>query len=175
MNSKKIFVLLLALIVYVNYTMHFKKEIGKIENKISIIEMRTIKEENLSKEKDKYKDINTTKGYKYLFYDGETLSYSEAMGAFQQDIQFAAKEANCTIVSTQWQDMPMNKDKWYDTLSLKLALSCTPKVFMEFQHHTYAKAKLFTFNQLNLSKLRRKNTLRISLRVMAYRSKVNEK
>jgi len=155
--------------------MHFKKDIHKIENQISTIEMRTLKEENLSKEKYKYQEINTTKDYGHLFYDGEKLSYSEAMGAFQQDVQSSAKEANCTIANIQWQDMPLSKDKWYDTLSLKLSLSCRPKVFMIFQEHMHKKSKLFTFNQVNLSKVRRKNTLRISLRLMAYRSKANEK
>ena len=175
MNSKKIFILLFALIVYVNYSMHFKKDISKIENQISTIEMRTLKEEVLSKDKEKYKDINTTKEYEHLFYDGEKLSYSEAMGAFQQDVQSSAKEANCTIVHIQWQEMPLSKDRWYDTLSLKLSLSCRPKLFVRFEEHLHKKSKLFTFNQLNLSKLRRKNTLRISLRLMAYRSKANEK
>jgi len=175
MNVKKIFVLLLALIIYVNYTMHFKKDIAKIENQISNIEMRTLKEEKLSQEKEQYENLNTTKEYSHLFYEGANLSYSEAMGAFQQDIQSAAKEVNCTIIGTQWQDMPVSKDAWYDVLSLRLSLSCTPKIFMEFQGHMYEKSKLFTFNQLKLSKVKRKNDLRISLMLTAYRSRVNEK
>jgi len=168
-------VLLLALTVYVNYVMHFKKDIVRIEKQIVTIEKRTVKEKILSKEKEKYKDINSTKDYSYLFYDGKKLSYSEAMGAFQQDIQSSAKEANCTIVNTRWLDMPMNKERWYDLLSLKISLSCTPVQFMKFQNDSRKKSKLFVFNQLNFSKERRKALLRISLTATAYRSKKNEK
>ena len=175
MNSKKIIVLLLALTVYVNYVMHFKKDVLKIEKQITMIEKRTLKEETLSKEKEKYKEINSTKDYTYLFYDGKKLSYSEAMGAFQQDIQSSAKEANCTIVNTRWLDMPMNKERWYDMLSLKISLSCTPVQFMNFQNHSRKKSKLFVFNQLNFFKERRKALLRISVTATAYRSKKNEK
>ena len=175
MNSKKIVVLLLALTVYVNYVMHFKKDIVKIEKQIVTIEKRTLKEEILSKEKEKYKDINSTKDYTYLFYDGKKLSYSEAMGAFQQDIQSSAKGASCTIVNTRWLDMPMNKERWYDLLSLKISLSCTPVQFMKFQNQSRKKSKLFVFNQLNFYKDRRKNLLRISVTATAYRSKKNEK
>ena len=175
MNSKKVLVLLVALIVYVNYVMHFKKDVTKIEKQIVAIEQRIVKEERLTKEKDKYKDINSTKDYKHLFYNGKKLSYSEAMGAFQQDIQASAKEAKCTILNTRWLDMPMNNDRWYELLSLKISLSCTPVQFIDFQNHSRKKSKLFVFNQLNLYKDRRKNLLRISVTATAYRSKKNEK
>ena len=175
MNAKKIFVLLLLLIVYVNYVMHFKKDVNKVKSTIASIEQRVIKEEILFKEKDQYKELNSTKDYSYLFYEGKTLSYSSAMAAFQQDIQSFVKEANCTLSNTQWQDMPMNKERWYDVLSLRLSLECTPKAFVSFQNHARKKSKFFIFNQINLSKDRRKNFLRISTTVSAYRSQKNEK
>lgn len=175
MNTKKIFVLLLLLIVYVNYVMHFKKDVTKVEASIVNIEHRIKKEEILFKEKDKYKEINSTKEYTYLFYDGKTLSYSAAMGAFQQDIQSFAKVAKCTLSNTQWQDMPRSKERWYDTLRLRLSLQCTPKAFVDFQNHARKKSKIFIFNQINLLKDRRKNFLRITATVSAYRSKKNEK
>lgn len=174
MNTKKIFILLFALIVYVNYVMHFKKDISKVEKQIATIENRITKEEKLFKEKAHYTEINSTKDYTYLFYDGKKLSYSEAMGMFQQDIQSSSKEANCSISNIQWQEMPLNKDRWYDVLSLRLSLTCTPQNFILFQRYSRKKSKFFIFNQIHLSKQRRKNLLRISMMVNAYRSKKDE-
>jgi len=175
MSTKKIFVLLLLLIVYVNYVMHFKKDVSRVESTIASIEQRIIKEEILFKEKDQYKDLNSTKDYSYLFYEGKLLSYSSAMGAFQQDIQSFGKEANCTLSNSQWQDMPVSKERWYDVLSLRLSLECTPQAFVNFQNYARKKLKFFIFTQINLSKDRRKNFLRISTTVSAYRSHKNEK
>lgn len=168
-------VLLLMLIVYVNYVMHFQKDVHKIEKNIINIEQRILKEEKLFEEKDKYKELNSTKDYTYLFYDGNKHSYSASMGLFQQDLQSSAKEANCSVVNTQWQDMPKSKERSYDVLSLRLVLSCTPENFMKFQKHNRSKSKLLVFNQLNMRKERRKNALQISTTVVAYRSKANEK
>jgi len=173
-NIKKIFFLLFALIVYVNYTMHFQKDVSKLERKIVNIEHRIIKEEKLFEDKSHYKDINSSKEYNYLFYDGKKLSYSEAMGLFQQNIQSFAQESKCTIINSQWQDIPISKDRWYDVLSLRLSLECTPKAFLSFQNHARLKKKLFIFNQLKLFKDRRKNFLRITTIVSAYRSKKDE-
>lgn len=175
MNTKKLLVLLMLLIVYVNYVMHFKKDVTKLEANIANIEQRIKKEEILFKEKDRYKDINSTKEYTYLFYNGEKLSYSAAMGAFQQDIQSFVKKANCTLSNTQWQDMPISKDRWYDTLRLRLSLQCTPKAFVDFQNRAREKSKLFIVNQINFSKARRKSYLNISMIISAYRSKKDEK
>ncbi|MEA2047503.1 MAG: hypothetical protein U9O64_03550 [Campylobacterota bacterium] len=174
MNVKKIFVLLLILIIYVNYVMHFKKEVSRIESTISSIEQRIVKEEILFKEKDQYKEMNSTKEYSYLFYDGKNFSYSSAMGTFQQDIQSFAKEANCTISNIQWQDMPQSKERWYDVLRLRVSLECTPKAFVGFQNYARAKSKFFIFNQITLLKKRRKNLLTVSMTITAYRSKKNE-
>jgi len=173
-NIKKIFILLFALTIYVNYVMHFQKDVSKLERKIVNIEHRIIKEEKLFEEKSQYKDINSSKEYGYLFYDGTKLSYSEAMGLFQQNIQSFAQESNCTIINSQWQDMPMNKDIWYDILSLRVSLECKPKAFISFQNHARLKKKLFIFNQLKLFKDRRKNFLRITTIISAYRSKKDE-
>ena len=174
MNIKKIVVLLFVLIIYVNYTMHFRKDITKIEKNISNIENRILKEEKLLKEKKKYKEINTTKDYTYLFYDGISLSYSATMGKFQQLVEATAKDTNCTLVNTQWQDMPIS-EKEYDTLSLKLTFQATPKSFLKFQNKLRKTSKLFNFTQLRIIKNRRKNFLTIMTTVYAYRSKKNEK
>lgn len=163
------------LIIYVNYQMHFKEDVHKIERNIVHIEQRTLKEEQLFKEKDKFKEQNSTKDYAYLFYDGASLSYSSAMGAFQQEVQASAKEHNCTVASIQWQDMPQIKERFYDKLALRLSLEATPKDFMAFQNHLRKKSKFFIFNQINIYKDRRKNFLRISAMVSAYRSKKDEK
>ncbi|CAA6819604.1 MAG: Unknown protein [uncultured Sulfurovum sp.] len=168
-------VLLFMLIVYVNYVMHFQKDVEKIEKNIVNIEQRTLKEEKLFEQRDKFKEINVTKGYTHLFYDGLKYSYSEAMGIFQQDIQLSAKETNCTIVNTQWQDMPKDKERGYEVLSLRLIVSATPENFVKFQKHMRKKPQLFVFNQLNMVKERRKHALRISITLFAYRSKENEK
>ncbi|CAA6813788.1 MAG: Unknown protein [uncultured Sulfurovum sp.] len=168
-------VLLFMLIVYVNYVMHFQKDVEKIEKNIVNIEQRILKEEKLFEQRDKFKEINVTKGYTHLFYDGLKHSYSEAMGIFQQDIQLSAKRTNCTIVNTQWQDMPKDKGRGYEVLSLRLILSATPENFVKFQQHMRKKPQLFVFNQLNMVKERRKNLLRISITLFAYRSSENEK
>ncbi|HHD81700.1 MAG TPA: hypothetical protein ENK94_00740, partial [Campylobacterales bacterium] len=166
MNSKKVMVLLFMLIVYVNYVMHFQKDVGKIEKTITTIEQRTLKEEKLFREKAKYDDVNSSRGYEHLFYDGTKHSYSESMALFQQALQQSAKASNCTIVNTQWQDMPKNKERWYELLSLRLVLSCTPENFIRFQNYNRKKSQLFVFNQLNIAKERRKNLLRISTTVL---------
>ena len=175
MNSQKVMVLLFMLIVYVNYAMHFQKDVEKIEKNIVNIEQRTLKEEKLSEEKEKFKDINASKGYTHLFYDGIKHSYSESMGIFQQDVQLAAKEANCTIVNTQWQDMPKDKERGYEVLSLRFILNATPENFVKFQELMRKKPQLFVFNQFHMVKERRKNALRISVTLFAYRSRENEK
>jgi len=168
-------VLLFMLIVYVNYVMHFQQDVDKIEKSIVNIQQRTLKEEKLFEEKEKFKDINVTKGYKHLFYEGVKHSYSESMGIFQQDVQLAAKETNCTIVNTQWQDMPKDKERGYEVLSLRFILNATPENFVKFQAHLRKKPQLFLFNQLSMVKERRKNALRISVTLFAYRSSENEK
>jgi len=175
MNSKKMIVLLFSLILYVNYVMHFKKDIPKLERSIVNNLNRTLKEERLFKEKDQYKDINSSKDYSYLFYDGNKLPYSSAMGELQQFIQSSAKEAHCKLLNTQWQDMPSRNDKKYDVLSLKLFFNCEPKEFIIFANLVRKKSKLLVFTQLRLLKNRRKNFLTISTTLYAYRSKKNEK
>jgi len=163
------------LIIYVNYVMHFKKDVSKIEKRIINIENRTLKEEILTKEKKRYKEINTTKEYFNYFYSGEKDSYSKSMGIFQQNVESAAKEANCTVASIQWQDIPIDKKIWYDTLSLKLTLECQPKAFFYFLSETREISKLITLSELRVNKIRRKNFLRITLTLFAYRSKKDEK
>lgn len=155
--------------------MHFKEDVPKIEKKIAHIEQRILKEKRLFKEKDKFKEQNSTKDYTHLFYDGKNLPYSSAMGAFQQEVQSSAKEHNCTVVNIQWQDMPQIKERFYDKLSLRLSLEATPKDFMAFQNSLRRKSKFFIFNQINFYKDRRKNFLRISATLVAYRSKKDEK
>jgi len=174
MNMKKIFVLLLMLILYVNYVMHFKKDVTRLEKKIINIDNRIEKEEKLSLVKGKYKDINSSIDYTYLFYKGEQFSYSETMGMFQQDIQSSVNKTACTTLNIQWQDMPISKERWYNVLSLKLSLMCKPHDFIAFVNDSKSKSKLFTFNQLKIFKDRRKDFLRISFIVSAYRSKQNE-
>lgn len=155
--------------------MHFKKDVGKMEKKIINIEKRTAKEEKLFQEKDRYKDIHSTKEYMNLFVDGNKHSYSEAMGLFQQEIQTLAKEANCNVINTQWQEMPVGKDRWYGVLSLRVSLTCTPQSFMLFQNQSRANTTLFTFNRLTLSKHKKNDFLQISTTIYAYRSNPDEK
>ena len=174
MNSKKILILLIILIVYVNF-MNQKKDISKMEKSIINTQNRINKEDKLFKEKSIYQDINTTRDYSYLFYDGKKLSYSESMGLFQQDIQASAKKVSCSLGNTNWQDMPINKNRWYDILSLRVTLECKPKAFLNFIDDIRDKFKLFSFSQLHLSKDRRKNSLHISATISAYRSKKSEK
>jgi hypothetical protein len=155
--------------------MHFKKDIIKLERNIVNTENRILKEKKLFEEKKKYSDINVTKDYTYLFFDGTKLSYSTAMGEFQQLLGVISKETNCTVLNTQWQDMPMNKKVAYDVLSLKLFFQCKPKSFITFQNHLRKTSKLFVFDQLKLIKNRRKNVLNINATVYAFRSKEYEK
>ena len=171
MNNQKIVVLLFMLIVYVNYVMHFKKDVHKLEKSIVNIKQRIAKEEQLFKNKEKYKDINSTKDYSYLFYNGKEYSYSETMSKFQQDIESVAKKKKCTVTNTRWQDMPKIKDRTYDLMSLNLTLYCTPQKFIEFQNQIRQLQKLLIFNQIDIFKEQRKNLLRIRTRVVAYRSK----
>ena len=159
------------LIIYVNYNIHFKKDIHTMEKRIVNIKQRIIKEEQLSKNKDKYKDINSTKDYTYLFFDGTKTPYSETMSQFQKEIESAAKEGKCSIVNIRWQDMPKVKDRIYDLMSLNLTLSCTPKEFIAFQNQIRQLKKLFIFNRIDIVKEQRRNLLRIRTRVVAYRSK----
>jgi len=175
MNIKKVMVLLFVLIVYVNYNMHFKKDISKIEKNIANIENRILQEEKLLREKEHYAEINTTKDYSYLFYNGVNLSYSSTMGEFQQFVQVTVKETQCKLLNTQWQDMPMSKEKEYDILSLKLSFGCKPNDFIKFQNLLKRKSKLFNFIELRVTKSRRKNFLNIITTLHAYRSKKNEK
>ena len=175
MNIKKVMVLLFILIVYVNYNMHFKKDIFKIEKNILNIKSRILQEKKLLKEKKHYEEINSTIDYSYLFYNGANLSYSSTMGEFQQLVQVIAKETKCKLLNTQWQDMPINKEKDYDVLSLKLSFGCTPKAFIKFQNKLRTKSRLFNFTELRITKSRRKNFLNIITTLHAYRSKKNEK
>lgn len=174
MNHKKILVLLLTVTIYINYINYIKKDSNKLQSQISNIENRTLKEEKLFKQKDSFKDINSTKEYSFLFYDGAKFSYSQAMGEFQKNMESSIK-GNGTIENIQWQDMPMNKDKWYDTLSLRISFNCTAEEFIRFQNNNRKISKLFHFTQLRIVKMKRKNFLKINTTVIAYRIKKNEK
>ena len=175
MNSKKIVVLLFMLIVYVNYVMHFKEDVSKMQRQIVAIESRTVKEQRLTKEKKAYKDVNTTKSYSGLFYNGSEASYSQNMGLFQQDVESAAKEAHCTVSNIQWQEIAVADKSWYDLLSLRVTTECQPKALLTFLDNTRKDSKLIVFNQLMLNKVRRKPLLRMNATLFAYRSKKNEK
>lgn len=175
MNSKKIAILLVVLIFYVNYSIHFKKDISKIEQNIFIIKGRILTEKKLFLNRKKYLDINLTKDYSYLFFDSKKKSYSTSMGEFQQLLEVNAKKNHCTIVNTQWQDVPIDKNRTYDILSLKLILECRPKDFIFFQNTLRDKKKLFVFNSLYLRKNRKNNFLNIDTTVYAFRSRENEK
>jgi len=168
-------VLLFTLTLYVNYVMHFKKDISKVERSIIMTEQRILKEEKLFEEREFYSDINATKDYNYLFFDGKKNAYSSTMGEFQQLIGTVAKESNCKITNTQWQDMPMNMKKQYTILSLKIFFECKAQSFIDFQNNLRKKDKLLFFKQLHFMKNRRKNFLNIRTVVYAFRSREDEK
>jgi hypothetical protein len=158
--------------MYVNYYNYFKKDTNKLEITIESLNSRIIKEERLFSKKEYIKDIKGSKDYSIYFFDGK--NYSEAMGEVQKSIEKAAKGL-CTIVNIQWKEMPVASQTSYDILGLRLNLECTAKNFILFHQNSRKNSKLLYFNQLQMSKMNRKNLLTIRTEVFAYRSKNDEK
>lgn len=167
MNQKKIIILLLAITIYINYKNYIEEDTQKIKNKIMYIKKRIMKEKQLSNTKQKKVILHD---YQDLMYNGNNISYSEAMGKFQQIIEKTAKPA-CKILSIKWTDKQNIEENWYQSLNINLSLQCTPKAFIEFNNNLKKSKYLITLKQLHIIRERKEDAIRILVQVVSYRTK----
>lgn len=173
-DTKKLLLFLLVLVLYVNYNNYFKEDNHKLSQRIETTKERTQRERDFSLNSKNDKEDNRSKDYGYLFVKANKESYAQSMGKFEKKIEKISK-GFCEIASTRWKEMPLKKESWYDVLGLKISFHCTPQNFMKFQNRLRQEREIFYFNQFNIYKDRRRNYLTIATEVFTYRIKKDEK
>ena len=143
MNIKKLIPLLAALLILVNYENYFKIDQKKLAQKARMLTQRIHHEQYIKEvysNKTLYDELQKSSPYRELMFDGETLSYSQAMGAFQNLITQAAK-GSCKITSLKW-GQSEKSERWYDTLRMRFSAECSPKDFITYTNRLRDSHKL---------------------------------
>lgn len=165
-DKEKLIVLLIALVALVNYTNYFQKDISKSTKEIALLEQKIAFEEYVSH--SGFNEQNLSNELGEIFYDGAKMGYSEAMGAFQNTINEAAKN-NCTVERINWAQVPTTKE-WYDKLRMGIVLSCSPDELAHFYNNLKADPKLFIFENLSITKVQRADKIRVTGNLLGFRS-----
>lgn len=166
MNVKKLLVLLITFVIFVNYNNYFKKDTTKLYQQVLMLQgnIKTQKELssqeiNLAKKKEKE--------LKNYFYDGKKYSYSQAMGAMQENITSSAKGV-CQEPNIHWSQSPQ-KGAQLEKLRMDVSLRCDADMFNTFIANLKSKKKIYVLENLKISPNKRKNNLSISMQLAGYR------
>lgn len=182
MNLKKILPLLAVLLVLVNYENYFKSDQKKLSQKITMLQQRIAHEEYLKEvysNKTIYKELQKSSPYHELIFDGNKLSYSQAMGALQNLITQASKDT-CKISSLKWSQSEKS-ELWYDTLRMHFRAECSPKDFITYTNRLRDSHKLIKIENFlavkktsaNLSRLERAK-IRLGLKPLSKKDTVSK-
>ena len=162
MNLKKLLPLLAALLILVNYENYFKSDQKKLTQKAEMLTQR-ISHERYIKEvysnKTLLQELQKASPYRELMFDGTTLSYSQAMGSFQNLITQAAKD-NCKVTSLKWSQSEKG-ELWYDTLRMRFVAECSPKDFITYTNHLRNSHKLIKMESFSARKKTSANLSRL--------------
>jgi len=172
MNQTKLLVLLISLVLLINYVNYFKIDTHKIIKKIDFVEYRILKEEALTKQfakKREIKDTNSFDEYKTYMYDAKQTNYSQAMGKFQKHIT-AALKGQCSSKNMQWSHSAKT-DLWYERLAISTKLECRPSEFLNFVKKLRDTDKLITIERFKAYRDRKRAVVHFDLNLIAYRLK----
>lgn len=163
---KKVLLLLIAFILYINYENYLKPDMQKLHRQE--ISLKT----NIARERD-VQDHNYTKESLLLNYDNITFSakkyaYSKAMGIMQNHI-YAAAKGGCSVTSVKWAQVPNTKD-WYDKLKMDIRLTCKPDQLLEFTNKLKMRELIYVVENFRVSKDRKKPLLHITAQLIGFRT-----
>jgi len=167
MNTKKILLLLISLVILVNYDNYMLPDRSELARKITLLQNKIAREKRLNAMKILPEDLNIEA--KSLFFDAKTTSYSKAMGELQHIVSDAASNL-CNVRNIKWAQMAANEEA-YEKLSLDVSLECTPGNFLRFINRLRSKNKLVTIHNLLLGPVPKKSTLIVSFQLHGYRIK----
>lgn len=167
MNQQKILTLLFILVVFVNYENYFKPNIQKMYSKINLLENRIFQEKILYKNISQ-EDLNISVNYKNMMYNGQKYTYSQAMGKFQEDITKATK-GFCKVEKILWAQVSTT-ETWYEKLRINLFLNCSPDALHQTANNLKSQGKLYYSENFLALKLQKKNTLKVKVQLVAFRS-----
>ncbi|MCD6258012.1 MAG: hypothetical protein J7J31_00255 [Helicobacteraceae bacterium] len=166
MNIKKLLVLLVALMIYINYQNYMSQDTTKLYHQVLMLEDKIETQKTLSStQTDSAQDLGA-KLHSY-FYDGAKQSYSQAMGAMQEQITQSAKDI-CEEPSINWAQSPQESAE-FEKLRINFALRCDASMFNKFIANLKAKDKIYMIENLKISKDERKNHLLVSMQILGYR------
>jgi len=164
-NMTKVLVLLIALIVYINYQNYIKEDSQKLHREILSLQTNIAREIDI--EKQHYTEQNLSLDYSQLMFDGKKYSYSQAMGAMQNELTASAKGL-CSVKQMKWAQVPSH-DGWYDKLRMNVSISCTPNNFMKFSNAMKKNSILFKIETFRATRDRNEPSLNLNIQVVAFR------
>jgi len=167
MQSTKILTLLISLVVFINYINYVLPNRDKLQHQIVVLKQKIEKEKKLNEQKIDLKDLSLP--YKNFFFDAKKYTYSQAMGKLQERITKSAKDI-CTINHIKWAQVPIHS-QWYDILKMNLSLTTKPKAMFMFINHLRAYPELFVIKYLRITSDQKKEVLKVTLQIVAYRMK----
>lgn len=167
LNMKKVLVLLVAVVIYLNYQNYIKPDLVKLNSKIENLETNIARE--LEVKKKDYKKELLEVDYDKLFFNAKNHSYSKAMGEMQNYINNAAK-GNCDVTSLKWAQVP-STTKWYDKLRINGRFNCKPDDLIAMTNKLKEKGLVFNMENFMAVKDRRKPYLIVSIQFVGYRIK----
>jgi len=165
MNLKKLLLLLTALVIYINYQNYISKDTSKLYQQVLMLQDKITTQQALFAAQTDPKNLGVT--LQKYFFDGATQSYSQAMGAMQEQITQSAKDI-CQEPNINWAQAPQESAK-FEKLRINVALRCDATMFNKFITNLKAKEKIYTIENLKISKDGRKNHLVISMQIVGYR------
>lgn len=166
MNIKKLLVLLVALMIYINYQNYISQDTTKLYHQALMLHDKIETQKTLSTTQVDGAQVLNTKLHNY-FYDSTKQSYSQAMGAMQEHITRSAKDI-CEEPSINWAQSPQGNAK-FEKLRINFALRCDASMFNNFIAKLKAHNKIYTIENLAISKDERKNRLIVSMQIVGYR------
>ena len=166
MNIKKLLLLLVALMIYINYQNYIKEDTTKLYHQALMLQDKITTQQTLfATQADSTQNLGVT--LQKYFYDGAKQSYSQAMGAMQEHITQSAKDI-CQEPNINWAQAPQESAK-FEKLRINFALRCDATMLSKFIANLKAKEKIYTIENLKISKDRRKNHLVVSMQIIGYR------
>lgn len=166
MDSKKILLLLIVLIFYVNYENYMKKDTSKLHREIATLKANIKREQKIQDDNLTKKSLQVE--YEKIAFNGKKYTYSKAMGRMQNQINKAAK-GSCTVKRIKWAQVANTKG-WYDKLRMNLSLSCSVKNLFIFTNKLKKLNEIYVIENTRITRDTKRSLLNINMQLAAFRT-----
>ncbi len=165
-DMKKVLILLVTFIIYVNYQNYIKEDMKKLHREITSLTANISREVELGEQN--HTSVSLLLDYDKITFSAKEYSYSKAMGEMQNHISDAAKDL-CEVKSIKWAQVPTTKE-WYDKLRMNIRLTCKPNELFEVTNRLKDRHIIYNIENFKAFKDTRKEYLNISLQLVGFRT-----